>query len=455
MYPQTANQKWYIMMTKRYRVIFEIYEETNPENIVSSSKILDEALVKPTSCLDYGIGQEKQITLIQSVQDNVLTAKNKMFINTEGECPKCKIKLIKYGTSKSRYFDIYTDHKLKIQRLRCDECGHEAPRSIKGIFNTDTSAELKKVQATLGAEHTYRDSEHIMELFSGKNREINNHDRIKHTTESVGKSLSIFSKEEKEMLFTEDAKELILNVDGGHVKTTEDKRSIEVMTSVIYKPESIQSNKKGTRNIVSSKHCAASVKNDNQEEIITNTIVSAFKQGIGENTHVTALSDGADNCWNVIDAIRPFCGSMTAILDWFHIAMKIKNIALPEALKEKLTRVKWHLWRGKVDYAVIRLEQLIELAKKDKDIEKIRKFLKYVRNNKERIVNYRARQKDGLVFTSNLAESTVESLINQRCKGQQHMRWSREGLNPVLQLRAAIHSNDWSRKWKNVVQNVA
>lgn len=46
--------------------------------------------------------------------------------------------------------------------------------------------------------------------------------------------------------------------------------------------------------------------------------------------------------------------------------------------------------------------------------------------------------------------------ISRRCKGQQHMRWSREGLNPLLQLRAAINSkNDWSKKWKMAVLNVA
>ena len=38
-------------------------------------------------------------------------------------------------------------------------------------------------------------------------------------------------------------------------------------------------------------------------------------------------------------------------------------------------------------------KQLVKLAKKDKDIDKIKKFLKYVINNKERIVDYRARQK--------------------------------------------------------------
>jgi len=76
-----------------------------------------------------------------------------------------------------------------------------------------------------------------------------------------------------------------------------------------------------------------------------------------------------------------------------------------------------------------------------------------IKNNTAKIVDYRERQNKGLIFTSNLAESTVESLINQRCKGQQHMRWSRDGLDPLLQLRAAIGSNDWDKIWKTAVMN--
>ena len=33
------------------------------------------------------------------------------------------------------------------------------------------------------------------------------------------------------------------------------------------------------------------------------------------------------------------------------------------------------------------------------------------------------------------------------------MRWSREGLDPLLQLRAAISSNDWEKVWKVAVRN--
>jgi hypothetical protein len=132
--------------------------------------------------------------------------------------------------------------------------------------------------------------------------------------------------------------------------------------------------------------------------------------------------------------------------------MKIKNIALPADYRDKLTKVKWHLWRGRVDRARIRLSQLINLVSEEYQ-ERLKKLLCYIDNNEDRIVNYRDLKKEGLVFTSHLAESTVESLINQRCKGQQHMRWSREGLNPLLQLRAAIASNDWNNRWKTAVLN--
>ena len=215
-------------------------------------------------------------------------------------------------------------------------------------------------------------------------------------------------------------------------------------------------NSKDTRNHLTSKNCAASVLDDGQEQFISATIIAALKQGLGRKTHVTALCDGAQNCWNVVEALRPLSGVMTCILDWFHISMKMNNIALPEKLKTKFLRIKWHLWRGRVDSALARLTQLAEEAKTETVADKLNKFHNYIKNNQDRLVNYRERQKMGLVFTSNLAESTVESLINRRCKGQQHMRWSRDGLNPLLQIRAALNSKgEWENKWRTAVLSAA
>lgn len=98
---------------------------------------------------------------------------------------------------------------------------------------------------------------------------------------------------------------------------------------------------------------------DGGVQLITNTIVAALKQGLTDKTHITALCDGAANCWKVAEALRPLSRSMTCILDWFHLAMKIQNISLPETHKEELTSVKWHLWRGNVDKAQTSLSLLI------------------------------------------------------------------------------------------------
>ena len=138
------------------------------------------------------------------------------------------------------------------------------------------------------------------------------------------------------------------------------------------------------------------MKDDDQQQIISNTIVAALKQGLGSNTHVTALCDGAANSWNVVESLKPMCGSMTCILDWFHLSMKLENISLPQRLKEKLLRIKWHLWRGNIKHALKRLNQLIELASQEKHISRIKKFMTYIINNTERIVDYRLRKQQKL-----------------------------------------------------------
>lgn len=440
---------------KLYRVLFECYDPNKPNEGLSQSIVLEGKIDKPTNCLNFSIGLENQIALIQNVQDNVLLEKTKLLNHNLNKCPKCDIKLSKFGSHVTNFHDVFTDHRVEIKRLKCRQCKYETPSTVKEIIKGNLSGDLIKIQAKLGSTHSFRESEEIFDQFSNKPRRINNHDRIKHIVESVGKAVETMNKDEKEIIAAQPASELIINVDGGHVKTTEGNQSIEAMISVVFRPESIESNSNDTRNYLISKHCAASIKDDNQDLIISSTIVSALKQGLTQQTKVTALCDGAANCWRVVEAIKPLCAHMTSILDWFHLAMKIQNISLSLPLREKLMKIKWHLWRGKVNNALVRLEQLLTLVQNEKEIKKLKKLILYVKNNKDRIVNYRERKTLGFVYTSNLAESTVESLINQRCKGQQHMRWSRAGLNPLLQLRAAIQSNDWQSRWQTAVLNAA
>jgi hypothetical protein len=442
-------------MEKAYRIIVECYDKNSPKKVISQCSVLEGDINKPTNCMDFTIGIEKQIALLQNVQDYVLLEKASLLNQEEKMCPCCTIKLAKFGKHSSTIHDVLTDHEVQIQRLKCNKCKYEEPSTVRTVLNGTLSGDLVKVQASLGADHTYRESEKILEIFSQKERQVNNHDRVKHVVESVGTVIKQMNEDEKEIIKANPAPELIVNVDGGHIKTVEDKRSLEAMVSVVYRPDALEANKKGTRNYLSSKSCAASIKDDGQEQMICSTIIAALKQGLNEKTHITALCDGADNCWKIAESLAPLCGKITYILDWFHMSMKMENIALPEVLKSKLIRIKWHLWRGNVDRALVRLDELKILTSNIKEKDKITKFSVYIQNNKSRIIDYRKRKNDGFVFTSNLAESTVESLINKRCKGQQHMRWSRDGLDPLLQLRATIHSDEWAEKWRSAVLSAA
>ncbi len=440
-------------MNKGYRIIFESIDLDNPSTVVRQSTLIEESVKVATNCLDFSLEHEKQIKLLQAALDNILIEKTELINNDLHLCPKCPGELIKQGKRKSTFHDVFTDHEVKMQRAKCNQCGFEPASTVRTFLGgTTISGDLAKLQSELGAEQTFRDAEDIFNKFSTAQRKVNNHNRIKLTTERVGSSLKLVNKEEKNMLKADEAEELILNVDGGHVNSKEPNyRSFEAMTAVFYKPDAVESSAKGTRNFLSSKSCAASTANDSGKEMIENTVIAAIREGMTQNTHITALCDGAANCWSIVDALKPLCKTITSILDWFHISMKMQNISLPDDIKPKFLRIKWHLWRGNVSAAITRLEQLKEHAFSSKLSDKIKKFITYIQNNKDKIVNYRERKKNHLVFTSNLAESTVESLINQRCKGQQHMKWTREGLDPILQLRAQINSKAWCSKWKTAV----
>lgn len=149
---------------------------------------------------------------------------------------------------------------------------------------------------------------------------------------------------------------------------------------------------------------------------------------------------------HIVDSLEGHCQSIERILDWFHIAMKFQNTRLAqEAMNKQLSGAKWYLWNGLTDKAIERLRSIRDALQDDKKKqEKVQLLLNYIENNASYIINYQKRQDIGLIFTSQMAESTVESLINQRCKGKQHMRWSRDGLHALLQIRAAVNSNDWN-----------
>ena len=432
------------------------------EKVDHSGAIVKRTLVgfkeikKPEDIMDLGLRHSEQINILKEIQDDVLESQIGHLNDLVNYCPQCGNKLAKKGYTKSDFNSIFTDHKVSCSRKICSKCKWKSIPSIRSIFGTQMHPDLAKLQVELSGKYPYRSAQNILNSMVNKKRKVNNHNGLKNLTESVGQHIDNNPVEEVDDIPASD--ELIVQIDGGHLKTIEDQRSIEALTSVVYNPKNVESiggNKKkdGTmselRGKITSKSCAASALSDNQESIKSQTLRAAKLQGLTKKTKVTALCDGASNCWSVVDSLESESSSINRILDWFHIAMKFKNTGLGnDALNKRLESAKWHLWHGDADKCLGKLSSLSEELKEDiKKKNKIDKLKTYIDNNKSFTVHYSKRKNSNLIFTSHLAEATVESLINQRCKNKQHMRWSREGLHSILVIRSAITSDQWESNW--------
>jgi hypothetical protein len=74
-----------------------------------------------------------------------------------------------------------------------------------------------------------------------------------------------------------------------------------------------------------------------------------------------------------------------------------------------------------------------------------------IRQNRDYIVNYNERKRLAKTFTSQVAESHIESIINARHKKSGKMQWSREGAHNVLQIHSEIISKTWIGQWQQAI----
>ena len=180
---------------------------------------------------------------------------------------------------------------------------------------------------------------------------------------------------------------------------------------------------------------------------------AAQKQGLSQDTTVTALADGAQNCWSVVAAIHPACATLECILAWFHSAQKFQQVknALGEAFTASLESAKWNLWQGNADDALPKLALLRDNVSDEGQRSKLTGLYEYLHRHPPYLVNYDARDQANKTYTSQVAESHIETLINARHKRTKKMQWTREGAHHVLQIRAMMASDEWESKGQGAV----
>ena len=195
----------------------------------------------PASIFELGLRHEEQISVLSKVQDSILAEQSKMIDPGYDVCPKCGEKLSKLGFTKSNFHAVFSDHKVGIQKHQCrnPDCDWQSAPTTISVFGTSLHPDLAKLQCEQGALYSYREAQSHLEKLTVHRRRVNNHNQIRQITDEVGE---VLAEENLKPPVKKDcappADELIVQLDGGHIPIKDkDKRSLEALSAVIYRPE--------------------------------------------------------------------------------------------------------------------------------------------------------------------------------------------------------------------------
>lgn len=160
---------------------------------------------------------------------------------------------------------------------------------------------------------------------------------------------------------------------------------------------------------------------------------------------LVCLGDGAPGIWSQYALHFPH---RVEILDWYHACEHLwatGNGVFGEGTQQAKGWVEAQeglLWEGKVEEVVANLVALSQGPGGEAAQEQIH----YFQTNKERM-RYHQFRAQGYPIGSGSVESACKRLIGARLKGS-GMRWSKQGSQSVLALRAAKLSNRWEEAWE-------
>jgi hypothetical protein len=121
------------------------------------------------------------------------------------------------------------------------------------------------------------------------------------------------------------------------------------------------------------------------------------------------------------------------------------------AFVASLESAKWKLWHGHADDALTKLAVLRDNITDEGHRSKLIGLYDYLHRNQAYLVNDDARDQANKTYTSQVAESHIDVLMNARHKRTKKMPWAREGAHHVLQIRAMMASDVWESKRQGAV----
>ena len=402
----------------------------------------------------FGLLLEDAKTILGQLQHAILLDQIEEISEASRICPDCEgVRAI--HDYRSRVLDtLFGRFQIKAPRIRRCACSAKSdvvmggPLSPLAHFSPDRSTpELRRLQAELGARHSFREAARILETFLPCTKQVNT--SVRNRLGKVARDICDSEPPEPVAASAEDAPELTVFLDGAHIRCRPEyqKRHLDV---VVGKIESRNSCRRFglVQQAVLSPACQL------RQEL------NAF--GWERRKAVTVISDGEPALPNLVrDAVA---GKVHHILDWWHISMRIQHVenavkgllqirgfpGIPVLFKRPAETLRWYLWHGKVMTATTSLQWLIvDCARLNTDDRMVaeaarrvqarcRDLYSYLANNMDSLTDYGRRYRTGLPISSSRAEGCVDDIGNTRMGKRRRMRWSPNGAHRVAVVRAAV-----------------
>jgi len=176
---------------------------------------------------------------------------------------------------------------------------------------------------------------------------------------------------------------------------------------------------------------------------------------LSRRTLLACIADGARGIWKYFES-HPQLKTAVHINDFWHAAEKLSVVsgalfgegtAEAERWFKKYRRIL-KTKDGGVEQVIrsIRYYRRTQKVRSSQRLQTIREVLRYFTRNRKRM-NYAEYRRKGFPIGSGVVEAGCKTLIGHRFK-RAGMRWSIDGGQNILNLRAAVLSDRWDPFWK-------
>jgi hypothetical protein len=194
----------------------------------------------------------------------------------------------------------------------------------------------------------------------------------------------------------------------------------------------------------------------NSEEIGQALWAETSKGGLEAEDIEAVVADGSIWIWN---QAQTNYGWAIQIVDWYHVGERVwlvGNTVYGEGKEKTKGWVEEQLdllWEGESGEVIENVEELKVRGKEKRKV--VHQALTYLRNQEESgRLRYKYFRERGLPIGSGTVESACKNVVGARCK-RSGMRWSREGVQKVLNLRCELLSGRWDEAWDALWQKAA